>query len=71
MTLRWRLTLFYTSLIALLLAAVFTTVYFLVRSSLLEAANKELNAGLETVIRTTTASSSFVPTVEDWEAFSP
>jgi two-component system, OmpR family, sensor kinase len=71
MTLRWRLTLFYTSLIALLMAAVFSTVYFLVRSSLLEAANKELSAGLEQVIRLTTASNSLVPSEQDWDSFSP
>lgn len=70
MTLRWRLTLFYTSLIAVLLAAVFTTVYYLVRSSLVDATNRELNSGLTQLLRSTQISGIAVPTEGDWEAFS-
>jgi two-component system, OmpR family, sensor kinase len=71
MTLRWRLTLFYTSLIALVLAAVFTTVYFLVRSSLVDATDRELRNGLEQLIATVSASESGLPSIEDWNGFSP
>lgn len=70
MTLRWRLTLFYTSLIAVLLAAVFTTVYYLVRSSLVDATNRELNSGLTQVMRATQLSPTAIPTESDWDAFS-
>jgi two-component system, OmpR family, sensor kinase len=70
-TLRWRLTLFYTSLIAVLLAFVFTTVYFLVRSSLIDATNRELNAGLSQVMRATENSSIRLPSSDDWNSFSP
>jgi two-component system, OmpR family, sensor kinase len=71
MTLRWRLTLFYTSLIAVLLTVVFTTVYFLVGSSLTDATNRELNAGLTQVMRATENSSTKLPTTDDWNSFSP
>ena len=70
MTLRWRLTLIYTSLIAVLLAAVFTTVYYLVRSSLVDATNRELNSGLTQVLRATQSSPTAVPSETDWDAFS-
>ena len=70
MTLRWRLTIFYTSLIAVLLAAVFTTVYYLVRSSLVDATNREINSGLTQVLRATQVSSTAVPSESDWDAFS-
>ncbi len=70
MTLRWRLTLFYTSLIAVLLAAVFTTVYYLVRSSLVDATNRELNSGLTQVLRATQLSPTATPSESDWDAFS-
>ncbi len=70
MTLRWRLTLFYTSLIALLLTAVFTTVYFLVRSSLVDAANKELNSGLSRIVRSVENSTTAQPSSEDWNSLS-
>ena len=70
LTLRWRLTLFYTSLIAVLLAAVFTTVYYLVRSSLVDATNRELNSGLTQVLRATQVSSIAAPSEGDWDGFS-
>ena len=70
MTLRWRLTLFYTSLIAVLLAAVFTTVYYLVRSSLVDATNRELNSGLTQVLRATQVSAAAAPSESDWDGFS-
>lgn len=70
LTLRWRLTLIYTSLIAVLLAAVFTTVYYLVRSSLVDATNREINSGLTQVLRATQISSTAVPSESDWDAFS-
>ena len=70
MTLRWRLTLFYTSLIAVLLAAVFTTVYYLVRSSLVDATNRELNSGLTQVLRATQLSPTASPLESDWNGFS-
>ncbi len=70
MTLRWRLTLFYTSLIAVLLAAVFTTVYYLVRSSLVDATNRELNSGLVQMLRATQVSSTASPSESDWNGFS-
>lgn len=70
MTLRWRLTLFYTSLIAVLLAAVFTTVYFLVRSSLVDATNRELQSGLTQMLRSVQNSGNGTPSNADWETFS-
>ena len=70
MTLRWRLTLLYTALIALLLTGVFVAVYSQISSNIRQTLETDLNSNLDQVRRLIEASDVRYPTAEGWSSIS-
>jgi two-component system, OmpR family, sensor kinase len=70
LTLRWRLTLLYTALIALLLTGVFVAVYSQISSNIRQNLETDLNSNLDQVRRLNQASENRRPSSEDWSSVS-
>jgi two-component system, OmpR family, sensor kinase len=70
LTLRWRLTLLYTALIALLLTGVFVAVYSQISSNIRQTLETDLNSNLDQVRRLIEASDVRYPTAEGWSSIS-
>jgi two-component system, OmpR family, sensor kinase len=70
LTLRWRLTLLYTALIALLLTGVFVAVYSQISSNIRQTLELDLNSNLDQVRRLNQASDARHPSAEDWSSIS-
>jgi two-component system, OmpR family, sensor kinase len=70
LTLRWRLTLLYTALIALLLTGVFVAVYSQISSNIRQTLETDLNSNLEQVRRLNQANDNRRPTEKDWSSVS-
>jgi two-component system, OmpR family, sensor kinase len=70
-TLRWRLTLLYTGLTALLLTLGFAVSYFSVQNLLINAFQRELLTAYTQAIKIVEGEKNYSPSQERWEGYSP